>query len=151
MPALDMPLDKLREYRGRNPRPAGFDAYWDRNLAALDQLDPHVELREAAFQVPGVRCFDLRFTGTGGARVYAKYLRPAATKPRSHPAMLEFHGYTMDSGAWSSKLALVAQGFISQNAVDDAMRRRFRAAASCEPEGFHLNRQPRFSSASASV
>lgn len=111
MPALDLPLDKLREYRGRNPRPPGFDAFWDRNLASLDQLDPQVELKEAVFQVPGVRCFDLRFTGTGGARVYAKYLRPATTRPRSHPAMLEFHGYTMDSGAWSSKLALVAQGF----------------------------------------
>ena len=30
MPLIDMPLDQLIEYRGRNPRPPDFDDYWKR-------------------------------------------------------------------------------------------------------------------------
>ena len=26
---IDMPLEKLREYRGRSPRPQDFDRYWE--------------------------------------------------------------------------------------------------------------------------
>ena len=29
MPVLDLPLSELKNYSGRNPRPADFDAYWD--------------------------------------------------------------------------------------------------------------------------
>ena len=30
MPLVDMPLEKLLKYQGRNPRPADFDEYWER-------------------------------------------------------------------------------------------------------------------------
>ena len=40
MPQVDMSLDKLRAYAGRNPRPADFDEFWDRSLAELDSIDP---------------------------------------------------------------------------------------------------------------
>ena len=31
MPGLfDLPFDQLQDYRGTNPRPADFDAYWSR-------------------------------------------------------------------------------------------------------------------------
>jgi cephalosporin-C deacetylase len=60
--------------------------------------------------VPFAECFDLYFTGVGGSRVYAKYIRPKnATKP--HPAVLQFHGYSGNSGDWSDKLNYVAMGF----------------------------------------
>jgi cephalosporin-C deacetylase len=50
------------------------------------------------------------FTGTGGARVYAKLLRPKhASEP--HPAVLMFHGYSGSSGDWSDKLGYVARGY----------------------------------------
>ena len=29
MPMIDMPLSKLKEYNGVNPRPADFDEFWD--------------------------------------------------------------------------------------------------------------------------
>ena len=35
MPTIDLPLDELRTYAGRNPRPDDFDAYWDDALAEL--------------------------------------------------------------------------------------------------------------------
>lgn len=107
---FDFPLEKLQTYQGINPRPAGFDAYWDRALAEMHALDGQVELVPAEFQAPQAECFHLYFTGAGGARVHAKLLRPrGATKP--HPAVLLFHGYTGDSGDWSEKLAYTGQSF----------------------------------------
>jgi len=65
-------------------------------------------LRPAAFAAPGAECFDLWFTGVGGARLYAKYLRPAGPGP--HPAVLQFHGYSGHSGDWFDKLGWPAAG-----------------------------------------
>jgi cephalosporin-C deacetylase len=109
MPLIDKPLGELRIYQGTNPRPDDFDAYWDDALAEMQAVDPQVELRPAAFETPFAECFDLYFTGVGGSRVHAKYLRPTAVaEPR--PAVLQFHGYSGDCGDWFEKLAYVAQG-----------------------------------------
>ncbi|HEX2100093.1 MAG TPA: acetylxylan esterase, partial [Candidatus Synoicihabitans sp.] len=43
-------------------------------------------------------------------RVYAKYLRPRATRTRC-PAVLQFHGYSGNSGDWFGKLAWASEGF----------------------------------------
>lgn len=111
MPLMfDMPLEELKTYQGRNPRPDDFEAFWDKALAEMQAVDPQVELVPADFQVPFAECFHLYFTGVGGARVHAKLLRPKdASSP--HPAVLMFHGYSMDSGDWSDKLGYVAQGY----------------------------------------
>ncbi|MCB0157090.1 MAG: acetylxylan esterase, partial [Caldilineaceae bacterium] len=77
MPLLfDMPMEQLREYQGVNPRPGDFDAFWDHGLAEVQALDPNVELVPADFQTPFADCYHMYFTGTGGARVHAKLLRP---------------------------------------------------------------------------
>jgi cephalosporin-C deacetylase len=107
---FDFPLERLKTYEGINPRPDDFDAFWDASLAEMHAIDPQVTLTPAEFQTPFAECFDMRFTGVGGARVYAKLLRPkACTSP--HPAVLLFHGYTGDSGDWMSKLGYVASGY----------------------------------------
>ncbi len=110
MPMIDMPLDELRNYQGTNPRPADFDAFWDEALAENHNTDPEPELVPAPFQTPFAECFDLWFTGVGGARIHAKYLRPARSAA-PHPALLQFHGYTGSSGDWHDKLGWVARGF----------------------------------------
>lgn len=109
MPLVDMPMQKLLEYQGRNPKPADFDRYWDDSLAELHATDPKVEFKRAAFQVPGAECFDLTFTGVGGARIYAKHLRPAKASGKV-PGVCLFHGYTGHSGDWADKLSFVAAG-----------------------------------------
>ncbi len=107
---FDFPMERLRTYQGLNPRPADFDAYWDKALAEMRALDPQVKLEPAAFQTPFAECLDMRFTGVGGARVYAKLLRPRnASKP--HPAVVIFHGYSGNSGEWNDKLGYVAHGY----------------------------------------
>jgi cephalosporin-C deacetylase len=110
MPLVDKPLGELRLYRGINPRPDNFDAYWDEALAEMEAVDPKIELRPAEFIAPFAECFDLFFTGVGGSRIHAKYLRPIGPKePR--PAVLQFHGYTGSSGDWTDKLPYVGLGF----------------------------------------
>jgi cephalosporin-C deacetylase len=110
MPLIDKPLPELRTYRGINPRPADFDSYWDRALEEMRATEPNVELRPAKFAPPFAEAFDLFFTGVGGSRIHAKYMRPKSAQ-RPHPAVLQFHGYSGDSGDWSDKLGYVALGF----------------------------------------
>jgi cephalosporin-C deacetylase len=106
----DMPLEALEKYTGINPRPEDFDAYWEAALAEMRAIEAKVELRPAEFTAPFAECFDLYFTGVGGARIHAKYVRPAkANKP--HPAVLMFHGYSGASGEWSGMLGYAGMGF----------------------------------------
>jgi cephalosporin-C deacetylase len=115
MPLVDKPLPELFEYRGHNPRPNDFDAYWADALHELDGTPPAPELiPNAALTTRAVECFDLWFTGVGGARVYAKYLRPKAAAGAAavkHPAVLQFHGYSGNSGDWLDKFGWPAEGF----------------------------------------
>jgi cephalosporin-C deacetylase len=107
---FDFPFEQLKTYLGINPRPADFDSFWDRGLEEMRSIDPQVELVEAEFQTPFAECYHLYFTGIGGSRVHAKYLRPRnASEP--HPAILMFHGYTSSSGDFADKLGYVGQGF----------------------------------------
>ncbi len=110
MPAIDMPLEQLKDYQGINPRPSDFDAYWDRALEEMRAIDPQIELVPSEFQVPFAECFDLYFTGVRGARIHAKYIRPKNV-PDKHPAVVQFHGYTGSSGYWQDKLGYAALGY----------------------------------------
>jgi cephalosporin-C deacetylase len=107
---FDMPYEELQTYQGCNPRPADFDEFWDRGMAEMRAVDPEIEIVPAEFQASYAECSHLYFTGVGGARIHAKLLRPRnATAP--HPALLQFHGYSGDSGDWSRKLGYVALGY----------------------------------------
>ncbi|MFC5529421.1 alpha/beta fold hydrolase [Cohnella yongneupensis] len=110
MPLIDMPLEELKSYKGRNPRPADFDEYWNRALAELRAVDPQLEFVPSEFQTPQAECFDLYFTGVRGARIHAKYVRPRHAENR-HPAVVQFHGYTGNAGDWHDKLAYASLGF----------------------------------------
>lgn len=110
MPVIDMSLDELYEYRGRNPRPHDFEEYWDRALADLHSTHPKPELIPHDWQSRSAEAFHLTFTGVGGARIHAKYLRPKGIVD-PHPAVLLFHGYSGSSGEWTDKLSWVSQGY----------------------------------------
>lgn len=111
MAVVDMPLEQLKEYMGINPCPADMDFYWDTAIAEMKGLDSNVELIRSAMDVSFADCFDLYFTGMGGARIHAKLLIPKNIEGKC-PALLEFHGYTANSGDWYTKLGYVANGFV---------------------------------------
>lgn len=110
MAVFEMPLEELKKYTGVNPKPDDFDQYWERALAEMRQVKPEIELIPSDFQTPFAECFDMYFTGVRGARLHAKYLRPRNFNT-PHPAILEFHGYSCNSGDWTGKLGYVARGF----------------------------------------
>jgi len=82
----------------------------------MKKLDAKVEIVPAKFTAALADCFDMSFTGVGGARIHAKYLRPKASQ-KPHPAVVIFHGYSGNAGDWFDKLAWVAQG-VSVFALD---------------------------------
>jgi cephalosporin-C deacetylase len=109
MPIFDLPLEQLKSYEGRNPRPDDFDEYWARGLDEVAATDPQVDLSPHPSPAGFAECFDLWYTGVGGARIHAQYMRPRTGGP--FPATLHFHGYGGSSGDWFDKLPWVAQGF----------------------------------------
>ncbi len=54
MPLIDLPLDQLQPYAGRNPRPGDHDAFWARGLAELAALDPQPQLNAVETGLPNV-------------------------------------------------------------------------------------------------
>ncbi|NLN79157.1 MAG: acetylxylan esterase [Armatimonadetes bacterium] len=116
MPLIDMPLDALMTYQGRNPRPDDFDEFWDRSIAEMKSIDPQVEMIPHKSGADDIEFFDLFWTGVGGARIHAKYMRPAGDST-PHPAVVIFHGYSGHSGDFFGHLGWVAAGY-SVAAID---------------------------------
>ena len=109
MGLFDLPASRLPFYEGINPRPDDFDAYWARALDEMERVDPDVKMAPA-FRHPVFDCFDLYFTGTKNARIYAKIVLPRRVD-KPVPAVLQFHGYASYSGDWSGLMALASAGF----------------------------------------
>ncbi|MBQ8344736.1 MAG: alpha/beta fold hydrolase [Clostridia bacterium] len=110
MPTIDMSLDRLKEYQGRNPRPADFDEFWDRSLEELAAIDPQPEWTPAAIPSKIADCFELRFRSTKGAVIFAKVVVPKEHEAKM-PALLHFHGLSGQSDSFRSMLAYASQGF----------------------------------------
>ncbi len=110
MPAFDKPLPDLRKYKGINPCPPDMDQFWDAGLKEMRAVDPKVELKPSSFKTSFADCFNLFFTGVGGSRIHAKFVRPKRNS-KPHPAILNFHGYSGNSGDWVAHLPWAAQGY----------------------------------------
>ncbi|MCQ2446144.1 MAG: acetylxylan esterase [Clostridia bacterium] len=111
MPIVDMPLAELKKYKGINACPADLDEYWDRSIKEMEALGTGCELIPAKFQVPGSECYDLWFTGIGGARIHCQFARPAKIEGKL-PAVVMFHGYSGDAGSFRDKVAFSGAGYV---------------------------------------
>lgn len=107
---LDMPLNELKTYMGKSPRPSDFDEYWSRALRELDSMSLDYELLKVDIELRGVECFELYFTGVGGARIRCMLARPVKQNSPG-PGILMFHGYSVNSGDWIEKIAYASLGF----------------------------------------
>lgn len=108
MPVLDMPLSKLYTYLGQNECPADLDAYWDEGIAEMEALGTDCVLEEA-LSLPNAIGYHLWFTGVGGARIHAIFVRPRHVEA-SAAAALKFHGYTGDCGSFADLMCWPAAG-----------------------------------------
>lgn len=112
MPTIDMSLEKLRVYEGRNPRPADFDAFWETALAEMNAIDPNPVFTPVDLPTVAAECYDLTYTSTKGARIYAKFLKPKNLTGKA-PAVLKFHGLSGASSPWTrSLLSYASQGYV---------------------------------------
>lgn len=111
MPVIDMPLEKLSVYQGRNPRPADFDEFWDRSLSELDKVEPNPVFTPYDFPSRIADAYELTFTSIGGAKMYAKFMKPKSITGKI-PAVLYFHGYKTSSTEWNTLLPFVSQGYV---------------------------------------
>ena len=111
MPQLDMPLSKLQEYMGRTPCPADFDAFWEKSLAEMNAIDPKPVFTPHPFKSNCADLYELRFTSTKGAVIFAKVAVPKNVQGKV-PAVLMFHGLGGDGGSYRSLMAYASQGFV---------------------------------------
>ena len=111
MPVVDMPLEELKSYKGKSPRPADFDRYWEEGLEEMRAIDSSVELVPADYELPFAKCYHLYFTGVGGARIHSKLIMPnGITTPA--PAILKFHGYCANCGEWFEMIPYASCGMV---------------------------------------
>lgn len=110
MPMTMHELAELEDYRGINPCPGDFDAFWDARVAEAAEVPLDFSVVPAAVpDWPGCLYRDLWFTGIGDARLHAKYICPTGKGP--FPLVLQFHGYPGSSRSWLELSSFVGMGF----------------------------------------
>jgi cephalosporin-C deacetylase len=110
MPWYDMPLERLREYRTSTPEPDGLDEWWAARIAQARALaKPLVLTPHQPRLYDPVEVFDVEFSGAGGDRVRAWYLRPRDTPDA--PTVVKFIGYGGGRGTPTEHMLLPALGY----------------------------------------
>ncbi len=93
MPWFDLPSDQLRQYRTDTAEPPELDRWWQLRLdeARAAARKPTLTRHEADIYAP-VEVYDTEFSGAGGDRIRAWYLRPAGADGQT-PVVVKFIGY----------------------------------------------------------
>ena len=92
MPWYDLPEEQLKDYRTSTPEPAELDRWWRERLdqARAAAREPALTPYEPGVYAP-LEVYDAEFSGAGGDRIRAWYLRPAGGS--AAPVVVEFIGY----------------------------------------------------------
>jgi cephalosporin-C deacetylase len=111
MPWFDLPLNQLREYRTETAEPSSLDQWWQQRLeAARAAASPPTLTRYEADIYAPVEAYDAEFSGAGGDRIRAWYLRPAGAD-ESTPVVVKFIGYGGGRGLPAEHALLPALGY----------------------------------------
>jgi len=112
MPWYDLPEEQLKDYRTGTPEPADLDRWWGERLDQARALarDPVLTRYEAGTYAP-VEVYDTEFSGAGGDRIRAWFLRPAGGPRASAPVAVKFIGYGGGRGRPSEHALLPALGY----------------------------------------
>lgn len=106
---VDLRPEELYKYNGISPKPEDFDSFWDNSIDEVKKLDPEVKLVPSKWTFKDFETFDMYFTGVGGARQHAKYIRPSGAVDA--PVIFFFHGYSGSAPGWTYLLGLASQGY----------------------------------------
>lgn len=84
------------QIRSTRPEPADFDAFWSRAKAELDKVPMKATLTPAVATnqklKDKVQCFDIKIDCAGGMPVSGYLAIPVGAKPKSCPALVNYHG-----------------------------------------------------------
>ncbi len=109
MPIIDMPLEKLKTYKGTNPIANDFDSFWNERMDEVrnHKLEYYIEPSEIN-GFTACNFYDLWFRGINGEKVYAKYIKPNLNY--NLPLILQFHGYPGASRGWFEQASFAGMG-----------------------------------------
>jgi cephalosporin-C deacetylase len=110
MPWFDMPLERLREYRTSTQEPHELDAWWARRIAdARAQARPPAAAPHQPALYDPIEVSDVEFSGAGGDRVRAWFLRPRGAT--GAPLVVKYIGYGGGRGTPTEHVLLPALGY----------------------------------------
>jgi cephalosporin-C deacetylase len=132
MPWYDLPVEQLREYRTSTQEPDGLDDWWARRIEAARALARPASLTpHHPRPYDPVEVYDVEFSGGGGDRVRAWYLRPRDTP--AAPTVVKFIGYGGGRGTPTEHVLLPALGYALL--VMDSRGQGGRWATGATPDG----------------
>jgi cephalosporin-C deacetylase len=112
MPWFDLPPEQLAEYRTSTSEPDGLDQWWGERLAeARIAAAPVTVTRYEPGAYGPMPVYDVEFSGAGGDRIRAWYLRPAGAGDEPLPVVVRFIGYGGGRGLPADHALLPAAGF----------------------------------------
>ena len=112
MPWYDLPQEQLKDYRTDTAEPAGLDRWWRQRLdeARAAAREPTLTRYEPGTYGP-VEAYDTEFSGAGGDRIRAWYLRPAGEPGAGTPTVVKFIGYGGGRDRPAEHILLPALGY----------------------------------------
>jgi cephalosporin-C deacetylase len=112
MPWYDLPTEQLNDYRTGTREPAGLDRWWQQRLEEARAVagEPALTRYEAVSYAP-LEVYDTEFSGAGGDRIRAWYLRPAGGPEAGAPVVVKFIGYGGGRGRPADHVLLPALGY----------------------------------------
>ena len=112
MPWYDLPEEQLKDYRTDTAEPADLDSWWRLRLdgARAAAREPALARYEPGTYGP-VEVYDTEFSGAGGDRIRAWYLRPGSQPEAGTPVVVKFIGYGGGRGGPAEHILLPALGY----------------------------------------
>jgi len=110
MPWYDLPAEQLKDYRTGTQEPADLDRWWQGRLDETRAMasEPTLTRYEAGAYAP-LEVYDAEFSGAGGDRIRAWYLRPAGGPQAG--VVVKFIGYGGGRGRPADHVLLPALGY----------------------------------------
>ena len=110
MPSVDMPLEKLVDYRPAQTIRPDFNAFWDRRLEESAGVPLNAEFTLVEDTLPLARVYDVAYDGVDGVRIKGWFLTPGdVAKPL--PTVVQFIGYSGGRDYPHALAAHVLNGF----------------------------------------
>jgi len=106
---VDMPLEKLKEYKPDTNRLKDFDKFWEETLKKSNQQPLNSSCKKIDYIVNEVNTYKINYSGFDGANICGFYLTPKSKN--QFPVIIDYHGYSGNKGTIFNHLSWVLLGY----------------------------------------